>query len=101
MAKHSYHEIKARLQETVANGLEPELTLHMNGKVYMIIGYDDHVSFQRCRTPNEAGGGEVRYNTLDALYNAETVDSILLMRDWEAIEDFECFDFELFYKENF
>jgi len=60
----------------------------------MIIGYCGHYSFQRCGY--EDGSGEIIFATFDELYYTETVDGILLARDWADIEDFECFDFELF-----
>ena len=98
MSKYLYNEIKEKLLETVCNGYEPEVTLYLYGKCYMIIGYKDRVSFQRCKSENISGSGELFYDSINELYNTETVDNILLSRDWKDIEDFECFDFELFYQ---
>jgi hypothetical protein len=95
MAKYSFNEIKSKMYKMTNAGWEPELTLYLYEKEYMIIGYSDHCSFQRCGVKD--GSGEFDYETLDDLYNQETVDAILLSRDWNDIEDFECFDFELFY----
>jgi len=90
--KYSFEEIKKKMNELVENVCEPELTLYMYGKAYMIIAYGDHCSFQRCGFND--GSGEVNYKTLDELYNTETVDNILLKRDWKDIENFECYDFD-------
>jgi len=68
--RYSFSEIKARLDEMITAGLEPELHLFMYDKEYMIIGYKDRCSFQRCGTCN--GSGEFFYNTLDELYNSIT-----------------------------
>lgn len=65
----------------------------MYGKKYIIIAYEDHCSFQRCGFVN--GSNEKNYNNLQELYYAETIDNIQLKRDWNDIEDFECFEFEL------
>ena len=49
---------------------------------YMIIIYDDHVSFQRC---GYEGSGEFEYKDLDELYNADLIDGINLKRDWNNL----------------
>lgn len=46
---------------------------------YMIIKYEDGVSFQRCGYRD--GSGELEYGDLEALLKAETVDGICLERD--------------------
>ncbi|MCL2198831.1 MAG: hypothetical protein FWB80_07900 [Defluviitaleaceae bacterium] len=92
MLKYSFKAIKKKLNPMIAIGLEPELTLSMYGKEYMIIGYDGKCSFQRCGIND--GSGEVYYNTLDELYNSITVDNILLKRDWGDIIGFDCDDYE-------
>jgi phosphosulfolactate synthase (CoM biosynthesis protein A) len=97
--KYLFSEIKARLDEMIADGLEPELSLFMYGKEYMIIGLKDRFSFQRCGTCD--GSGEVYYNTLDELYNSITIDNILLKRDWNDISSFECVDYEWQYEKEF
>jgi len=93
------------LEEIINGGGEPELTLHMYGKEYMIIGFKNRVTFQRCHsystyngcgTTAFNGSGEFYYNTLDELYNSITVDDILLKRDWDDIDDFNCDDFEYY-----
>lgn len=35
------------------------------------------------------------YKTLDELYVAEQVDTIILARDWDNIIEFDCADFEM------
>jgi hypothetical protein len=92
MAKYTFGEIKKMLNEMVISGIEPELSLFMYGRDYMIIGYEDMYSFQRCGFND--GSGEVFYKTIDELYNSTTVDNILLKRDWNDIESFECVDYE-------
>ena len=99
MKKYSFSEIKNTLEELVNTGSEPELSLFMYGKEYMIIGFADRCSFQRCGA--EDGSGEIFYNNIDELYNSVTVDNILLKRDWGDITNFECFDFYWYYDEDF
>ena len=92
MPRYSYYEIKKKLNEIIATGGEPELSLFMYCKEYMLIGFKDRYSFQRCGTHD--GSGETFYSTLDELYNSITVDDILLKRDWDDITNFECDDFQ-------
>lgn len=51
---------------------------------YMIIKYDDHVSFQRCGVYN--GSGEYDYPSLQELYQTITVDGICLYDRLNMIE---------------
>ena len=59
----------------------------------MIIIYDDMCSLQIC--------GDIErqtvayYKTLDELYVAEQVDTIILARDWDNIIEFVCAYFEM------
>ena len=53
-------------------------------KTYMIIKYDDHVSFQRCGVDD--GSGEFDYPSLEELYQTESVDGIRLRDKWDGIE---------------
>ena len=70
-----------------AVGGEPEFRVYFRGtdNEYMIIKYDDHVSFQRCGVKN--GSGEIDFKDIDTLYHAETIDGICLERDWENISE--------------
>ena len=95
MKKYSYDEIKIRLEELTAKSNEPELSLFLFEKEYMIIHYADHCSFQRCGG-KEVCSGETNYSTLDELYNTITIDDILLARDWGKIKEFYCFEFQLY-----
>jgi len=88
MPKYTYDEIKRRLKKLVDIGDEPELSLTMYGKDYMIIGYESWYDFIRCGNRDEVSF--FSYNTLDELYNSVTVDNILLSRDWDDITDFHC-----------
>lgn len=87
----SYEEFKEYLEKY--KEAELEIPFLLNGKKYMIIGYKDKVSFQRFGDNVKDQSGEVFFKTLDALYHTETVDGVLLERDWEKIERF-C-DYEL------
>jgi len=98
MPKYTYDKIKERLNKMIDLGNEPEITLFIYGKVYMIIGYEGRCSFQRCGFHD--GSGEFYYNTLDELYNSVTVDNILLSRDWNDISNFERDSYEWYCDED-
>lgn len=99
MPRYSFEQIKEKLNKMISDGDEPELSLFMYSREYMIIGYADRCSFQRCGTNDWSE--EFFYNNLDELYNSITVDNILLKRDWKDITDFACVDYEWFYNEEF
>ena len=99
MPTYSFDEIKKKFSDEFIAGLRPELTLHMYDKKYMIIFYKNRCSFQRCGFPD--GSGEIYYKSLDELYNAKTVDDIVLKRDWKDITDFECWEYHLYFDEDF
>jgi len=65
MYKYSFVEIKKILNEMANSNIEPELNLFLYGKEYMIIGYNDRYSFQRCGIDDCSG--EFFYDTLDEL----------------------------------
>lgn len=99
MPKYSIHEVKERLEKIVVGGGLPELSIFIYNKEYMIIVFvDGKCSFQRCGVND--GSGEFYYNSLDELYNAVTVDGILLKRDWNDITDFACPDYGWFTDED-
>lgn len=91
MEKYSFEEMRKRLNELVLRGSEPEVSFHLRGKKYMIILYKDYCTFQRCGIKDSSG--EVNYDSLEELYDAETIDDIQLKRDWLDIEDFYCLEF--------
>jgi len=99
MAKYTYEEIKRRFEDCIKVGYEPELMIYLGGKMYGIIGYADFVEFMRipCVDFSEI----VRFGSLDELYNTQTVDEVLLVRDWDRIEKFECMDFSIYFEEDF
>ena len=99
MPKYSFEQVKEKLNRMISYGDEPELSLFMYDKEYMIIGFSDRYSFQRCGYSD--GSGEFYYDTLDELYNSMTVDGILLKRDWGDITDFACDEYEHNYEEGF
>ena len=82
--------VKQVINELVKMDFEPELSLCFRGNEseYMIIGYADHVSFQRCGYYD--GSGEIDYKTLDELFEAELIDGICLNRDWNKVVDIWC-----------
>jgi hypothetical protein len=65
---------------------EPEFEICFIGKIktYMIIKYDDHVSFQRCGVND--GSGEYDYSSLKELYQIKSVDGICLKDKWDTID---------------
>lgn len=69
-------------------GRNPEIEFFFNNRdhSYMIIKYSDYVTFQRCGYLQEQSG-EIRFETLDELYNAQTIDDIVLKKEWENIDD--------------
>lgn len=93
MAEYDFETIKSLLQKSIKNGWEAELTIYMNDREYMIIIYDDHCSFQRCGYKD--GSGEHDFASLDELYISEQVDGVILERDWDKIQYFDCVDFEM------
>jgi len=97
MAKYSFSDIKKILNDLIDGGGEPELSVYMYGKEYMIIGFINKYSFQRCDSGSGDGSGEFYYSSLDELYNSVTVDNILLKRDWNNITDFDCIDFDWYF----
>lgn len=64
---------------------EPEFSIYINNSQYMIIKYRDYVTFQRCGINDRSG--EIKYNTLEELYNSTTIDKICLKKDWHKIKD--------------
>ncbi|MCH5320336.1 MAG: hypothetical protein J1E36_01135 [Eubacterium sp.] len=88
---YSYEEIKDMFNRLVLIGCEPEFEIRLFGNYYMIIGYDDHYSFQRC---GDNKSGEINFSSLDDLYQSVTIDGICLKSDWDKIEDMFCYDFE-------
>ena len=91
MPKYSFDEIKEKFYGQFIE-CEPELSLYLYDKEYIIIFYGNRCSFQRCGYKD--GSGEIFYTSFDELYNTETVDGILLKRDWNDITNFECDDFD-------
>ena len=87
---YSIEYVNEVIKELVKMDFEPELSLCFRGNEseYMIIGYADHVSFQRCGYYD--GSGEIDYKTLDELFESELIDGICLKRDWNKIVDIWC-----------
>ncbi len=66
--------------------LEIEFYFKNRKNSYMIIRYNDYITFQRCGTEEE-GSGEIKFKSLDVLYNSQTIDNIVLKDEWDNIED--------------
>ncbi len=90
--KITYLEFKEDLEKIVKTGAEPEIPFLLNGKKYMIIGFENMVSFQRFGDNEGDQSGEIFFKNLDELYNTETIDGILLKRDWKDIKRFDDHD---------
>ena len=69
----TFEEFKA-LYDDISSEEEYEFFFSDTDKTYMIIKYDDHVSFQRCGASE--GSGKYNYNSLMELYQTESVDGI-------------------------
>lgn len=54
-------------------------------ETYMLIKYEDKISFQRCGYGNH-GSGEFYYQNFEELYISNTVDDICLKDIWEKIK---------------
>lgn len=96
-AEFTFEEIKYFLLKSIEEyDCEAELSIYFEGKLYeyMIIIYKEYCSFHRCGT-KEIRSGERKFKTLDELYIARQVDDIVLARDWDHINAFDCMDFEL------
>lgn len=98
----TFEQLKKLAENAVSQGREPEIWINFSDKLndYMIIAFEDKCSFQRCATQGWSkygeydGSGESFYNTLDELYETETVDGILLKRDWDKITNIWSFEID-------
>ena len=82
----TYEEFKEWFEKNKEN--EPEIPFLLNGQKYMIRGIKNKVSFQRFGETLEEQSGEVYFKDLDTLYYTETIDGVLLKRDWDKILNF-------------
>lgn len=73
--------------DNIDSNSEPEIELYFNNRdnTYMIIKYSDFITFQRCG--NNEQSGEIKFSTLDELYNTKTIDDIVLKDEWDNISD--------------
>lgn len=95
----SFEQLKALAEDVVLQGGEPEICLNFSDKKndYMIITFEGKCSFQHCAAQGFKtfdGSGEFWYRSFDELYETETVDRILLKRDWGKITDVWCDDID-------
>ena len=73
-----------KLYHLIAYEQEFEIIFKGMEKTYMIIKYDDHVSFLRCGVDDCSG--EFEYPSLEELYEIESVDGICLKDSWDKID---------------
>ncbi len=78
------YEAFKRLYHSIPGEPEFEIFFRGNQTSYMIIKYDDHVSFQRCGV--EDGSGEYDYPSLEELYETDSVDGVCLKDVWGNID---------------
>lgn len=83
----SYAKFK-KIFDSIEAKREPEIEICFDNRdhSYMIIKYLGFISFQRC-DPQGKQSSEIKFNTLDELYNSETIDGIVLKDEWKHIED--------------
>lgn len=72
--------------DLVSGEPEFELFFRNTNETYMIIKYENCVSFQRCGAQGD-GSREFIYKNLDELYHSRLIDGICLNESWETIED--------------
>ncbi len=74
--------------DAISPDMEPEITLCFFNRrnEYMIIKYNDRVTFQRCGSRSEQSG-EISFGSLEELYHARTIDDICLKNEWNSISD--------------
>ena len=87
--KYSFEQIKKYLQELLEKYCEPELSLWIGEKEYVIILYSDFCSIQRCGEQVEI----MEFETIDKLYESVIFDGIVLKNDWYRIDKIESDDF--------
>ncbi|MBQ9002749.1 MAG: hypothetical protein IJ087_12940 [Eggerthellaceae bacterium] len=79
----SFDEFK-ELFELVPGEPEFEICFVEKPCEYIIVKYDDCVTFQRCGIKD--GSGEIEYGSLEDLCLADLIDGIQLGRDWQDVE---------------
>lgn len=88
----SYEKFK-EIFNIIDSKREPEMEFYFKNRknTYMIIKYNDYVTFQRCGRFEEQSG-EIKFKSLDELYNSHTIDNIVLKKEWNNIKDilFDC-----------
>ena len=83
--KLSFDDFK-KIYDQIEGEPEFEITFNDKNAEYMIIKYANYATFQRCGYSDE-GSGEIKYISLDDIYNSELIDGISLKRDWGKITD--------------
>lgn len=73
------------IYEIIPGETEFRLSFRGDNHDYMIVKYDDCVTFQRCGYEDESD--EIEYTDISELLSSDLVDDINLTRDWSKIED--------------
>lgn len=88
----SYQKFK-EIYDNIDSNREPEIEFYFKNRknTYMIIKYNDYVTFQKCGMKEEQIG-EIEFESLDELCSSQTIDNIILINEWNNIEDilFDC-----------
>lgn len=74
-----------KLYERIPGEHEFEMCFNNITDTYMIIKYQNDVSFQKCCDKEHRG--EIIFGSLDELYSSILHDNICLKRDWNSISD--------------
>ena len=81
--------IFSELFHLAPTGTEFEFYFNNTEESYMLIKYDDSVSFQRCGY--YLGTDELFYTSFEELYVVTTVDGLYLKNDWNKVKQI-CID---------
>ncbi len=63
---------------------EIELIFDNTNETYIIVKYDDYVTFVRCGEETE----EIPFKSFDELVSTKTIDDLLIIEDGKHVKDF-------------
>lgn len=66
------------------NCCEIELIFDNTNETYMIVKYEDYVTFARCGEESE----EISFKSFGELASTKIIDDLLLKEDWKHVDDF-------------
>lgn len=87
ISSYDYEGFKEDLTNRVSNEENAEYLFVLNNELYNIIGTENSVVFQKLDFDDETVIEEEVFNDIDELYNTQTLDGVLLNRDWDNIEN--------------